>query len=322
MRKIVVALFVVLLTASFSMNVSAAETQADKKAIVIAAFGTSHPPAVVSILNLKNKMEQAFPKTTVKVAFTSNIIQDIWQKRGRDLKWQKAHPEIPVMLYTVKNPLATIADLQNQGIRSIAVQSTHVFAGEEYTNLAAEINALASIKTLRDRDLPFKTLFLGRPALGKASDLHPYPEDIAHAARVLAADVALAKKNKSALVYMGHGNEIFTTGAYMELESVLRDAHPDVSIFIGTVEGFPGPDQVLAGLKHAGVKKVTLIPFMIVAGDHATNDMAGDEPDSWKNLMEAAGIKVKPVIRGLGEVDAWVDIYVQHLKEAMADSGF
>lgn len=322
MKTILISLSVVLLAASFSIDVGATEKQSDKKAIVLAVFGTSKPEAVKSILNLKSKMEQAFPQTTLKIAFTSNIIRGIWQKRDNDPKWKQAHPEIPAMLYRIKNPLATIADLQSQGYRSIAVQSTHIFAGEEYENLQSEVKALASIKTLRDRDIPFKKIFLGRPALGAPSDRHPYHQDVARAAEVLEPDVALAKKNKSALVYMGHGNEIFSTGAYIELEAVLREAHPDVPIFIGAVEGFPGPERVLAGLKHAGVKKITMIPLMVVAGDHAVNDMAGDEPDSWKNLMKAAGITVLPVLRGLGEVDAWNDIYIQHLKEAMEDNGF
>jgi sirohydrochlorin cobaltochelatase len=96
--------------------------------------------------------------------------------------------------------------------------------------------------------------------------------------------VAKAVKNKSALVYMGHGNEVLSTGAYVELQDALRDANPNMNIFIGNVEGYPQPE---------------------------------DEKDSWKNLFESHGIKVVPVLRGLGEVDEWVQIYVKHLQEAM-----
>ncbi len=301
---------------------STAKPAPEKKAIVLAVFGTTYPKAIQSVLNLNEKIIRAFPNVDVKLAFTSKIIRNKWSKRAKDLKWRKAHPEILDMVYTAKNTLATIADLQNQGYGHIAVQSTHVFAGEEYGNLKSEINALDAIKALRDRDKPFKKLLLGRPALGAPSDVFHYTEDIKHAAHVLKKDVDLAAKNRSALVYMGHGNEILSTGAYVELEAVLRDANPDVPVFIGNVEGFPGLDRVLKGLSHAKVKTVTLMPLMVVAGDHASNDMAGDEEDSWKTQLESKGIKVIPVLRGLGEVDAWADIYVNHLKEVMAAHDF
>lgn len=112
------------------------------------------------------------------------------------------------------------------------------------------------------------------------------------------------------------------TGAYVELEAGLRDANPDLPIFVGNVEGFPEPKRILSGLLNANVKRVTLLPLMVVAGDHAANDMVGDEPDSWKNMFKNAGIEVIPVLRGLGELDGWANIYVQHLKDAITDKGF
>ncbi len=294
----------------------------EKKAIVLAVFGTTYPTAVQSILNLKNKIEKAFPAIPVKMAFTSEIIRAKWDKRAADTNWRKQHPEIPDALYTITNPLATIASLQAQGYRHIAVQSTHIFAGEEYQNLKAEIEALAAIKTLREKHKPFKKIILGRPALGEPGDIYHYTEDIRFAAGILKEDVKKARENDSALVYMGHGNEVLSTGAYVELEADLRDANPGMNIFIGNVEGYPQPERVLKGLKHAGIKRVTLFPLMVVAGDHASNDMAGDEKDSWKSLFESQGIAVVPVLRGLGDVDDWANIYVQHLKDAMATHHF
>lgn len=294
----------------------------DKKAIVVAVFGTSYPTALQSILILQKKMEAAFPGVPVKLAFTSEIIRAKWQKRAGDPEWRREHPEIPEEIYATKNTLATIANLQDLGYRQIAVQSTHIFSGEEYENLKAEIDALGAIRTLRDRDKPFAKIFVGRPALGEPGDVYPYVEDIRHAAGVLKVDADLARKNGSALVYMGHGNEIFSTGSYVELEAALRDAYPDVPVFVGNVEGFPGLERVINGLAHARIKKVTLLPLMVVAGDHAANDMMGEEEDSWKSRLEAAGIEVIPVLRGLGEVDAWADIYVDHLRDAMAIHSF
>ena len=322
-RLIIFTLTLVMMISISTTATSSMEKQkTDKKAIVIAVFGTTYPKALQSLLHLQEKMEQAFPGIPVRMAFTSEIIRAKWARRAKDTQWRTAHPEVPEFIYNVRNPLATIAILQDEGYRHIAVQSTHIFAGEEYQNLKSEIESLDAIKALRSRDKPFKKIILGRPALGESGDVRPYRADLVTATEIIKNDAALARSNKSALVYMGHGNEIFSTGAYVEFEALLRDANPDLPIFVGNVEGFPEPKRILSGLRNANVKRVTLLPLMVVAGDHAANDMAGDEPDSWKNMFKRAGIEVIPVLRGLGELDSWANIYVQHLKEAMADNGF
>ncbi len=325
MKKCVVlaTVLAMILTTGWAQMANAMQRKEEaKKAVVLAVFGTSYPQALKAIVHLRDKASRAFPGMPVKIAFTSEIIRTKWQHRATDRQWRQMHPDIPEDIYAVKNPLATIADLQNQGYRSIAVQSTHIFAGEEFENLKAEVQALAGIHTLKERDKPFKVLFLGRPALGEPGDRHPYAEDIQRAADVLKIDVAAARMNASALVYMGHGNEVFSTGAYVELEAALRESSPGVPVFVGTVEGFPPFENVLERLRHANIRKVTLIPLMVVAGDHARNDMAGADDDSWKRRMENAGIQVVPVLRGLGELDAWADIYIDHLRDAMTDYGF
>ena len=288
-----------------------------KKAIVLAAFGTSYPEAVKSILNIKTKVEAANPDVPVRLAFTSNIIRKIWQERQDDEVWKKAHADIPAEVLYVKHPLATIADLQNDGYRDITVQSLHVFAGEEFHDLITLVGSLKSIRTLKPRHAPFVRLALGRPALGMPGEAHPYTEDLAKAAKTLKADVEHARKMGAALVYMGHGNDYFSTGIYSEFQKVLQDEY-DYPIYIGCVEGFPSFDDMAVALKNAGKKNILLKPFMIVAGDHATNDMAGDEDDSWKVMLTKAGYKVTPDLNGLGMMDAWADIYVDHVKDAMA----
>ncbi len=320
-NMIILAIIFVFLGSTVTLASSVKESL-PKKAIVLAVFGTTYPKALQSVLNLKDQVEKEFPGIPVELSFTSEIIRSKWAKRSSDKAWRQKHPEVPDEVYEAKNPLATIANLQDRGYRHIAVQSTHVFAGEEYFNLKAEVDALGSIKTLRDRDKPFKKILLGRPALGEPGDVFHYTEDVLHAANVLGPDVKKAEKKGSALVYMGHGNEIFSTGAYVELQDALRDANPNTQIFIGNVEGYPQPERILKGLKHAGVKKVTLFPLMVVAGDHASNDMAGDEKDSWKSIFESNGIKAAPVLRGLGEIDAWANIYVHHLKDVMEANDF
>ena len=288
-----------------------------QKAVVLAAFGTSYPEALGSILNIKNRIEKECPGIPVRLAFTSSIIRSIWHERQDDADWQKANADIPRDILFVKSPLATIADLQNEGYKDVTVQSLHVFAGEEFADLQNMVAALSTIRTVKAKSLPFVHLGLGRPALGMPGDAHPYTEDIAAGVKALKADVDEAKKMKAALVYMGHGNDFFSTGIYMEMQHALTEAY-DYPIYIACVEGFPGFDAMIPALKHAKVKKVLLKPFMVVAGDHASNDMAGDEDDSWKVMLTKAGIKVTTDLRGLGSLDSWADLYAAHLKDALA----
>jgi sirohydrochlorin cobaltochelatase len=288
-----------------------------KKGIVLAAFGTSYPEALGSILNIKKKIEAANPNVPVKLAFTSNIIRKIWQERQDDDAWKKKNAGVPEEVLYVKTPLATIADLQNDGYTDVTVQALHVFAGEEFEDLQNLVISLNSIRTLKARFQPFASLALGRPALGMPGDAHPYTEDLTTGAKALKADVDQAKKMDAALVYMGHGNDFFSTGIYMEMQHVMQETY-GYPVFIGCVEGYPNFDAMLAALKASGKKKVLLKPFMIVAGDHASNDMAGDEDDAWKVMLTKAGFKVTTELRGLGSLDAWADLYVAHLKDAMA----
>jgi sirohydrochlorin cobaltochelatase len=312
---IILILSLVMITSSFAMN-----QKSDKKAIVLAGFGTSYPSALVAITNIRDTVQKAFPEIKVKVAFTSNIIRKIWHKRQNDQKFLSENPNIPRDILYVKGPLATIADLQDEGYNITIVQPTHIYFGEEYNDLTSYVNALNSIKTIKAKFMPFKKLVIGRPLLGKSGIEHDYHKDLVPAARALAADVALAKKNNAALVYMGHGNEYYSTGAYTEFQQTLRKMYPKTNIFVGTVEGYPSLSNVVDGLLHAKVKKIVLKPFMIVAGDHANNDMAGDEDDSWKMVIQDKGIKVIPVTKGIGENPAIAAIYVNHIKDVAKDN--
>lgn len=292
----------------------------DKTAIVLAGFGTSYPTALVAITNIQDAVQKAFPETRVKLAFTSNIIRRIWHKRQNDQKFIAANPTVPKDILYVKGPLATIADLQDEGYTTIIVQPTHIYFGEEYNDLTSYVDGLNAIKTIKAKFMPFKKLFIGRPLLGKCGVEHDYHEDMTVTAKALATDVALARQNNAALVYMGHGNEYYSTGTYIELQQTMRKMYPKTEIFIGTVEGYPSLDNVLEALKHVKIKKIVLKPFMIVAGDHANNDMAGDEDNSWKNMIHAKGIKVITVTKGIGENPAIAGIYVEHIKDVARDN--
>ncbi|MCD6560780.1 MAG: sirohydrochlorin cobaltochelatase [Deltaproteobacteria bacterium] len=309
-----------ILSLSLAASSFAMGRQKIKKAIVLAGFGTSYPSALISFTDLQKEAQKAFPGVKVKIAFTSNIIRRIWHKRQDDKQFLKDNKNIPEEILFVKGPLATIADLQDEGYNTIIVQPTHVYEGEEYTDLSSYISGLNAIKTVKKKYMPFKKLVLGRPILGKKGPEYDYHKDMEIGAKAMAGDVALAKNNRAALVYMGHGNEFLTTGAYIEFQQTMRKMYPDTPIFIGTVEGYPSLENVVNGLMHSKIKKIVLKPLMIVAGDHANNDMAGKDDDSWKNVIKAHGIRVITVIHGIGENPEIGKILIRHIKDAAKDN--
>jgi len=318
MKKTTLLLLSVLFL--FLLGVSSA-TAATKKeavdAVIIASFGTSYPEALEAILTIDKEMRKAFPEAEIKHAFTSNIIRGIWHERAGDAAWKKANRSVPEWLYEVKGPLSTFGALQEEGKKRVVVQPTHVYAGEEYLDLKAYVDAVAGIDTLRAKWKPFSFMTMGRPALGKAG-VHPeYHADIEKAAEALAGDVKKAKKMGAVLVYMGHGNEIFPTSAYAEFQKTMNAMYPEVTTVVGTVEGYPGLEEVTFALKHMKAKKVFMKPFMVVAGDHARNDMAGDEDDAWKPIIEKMGVKVTCELKGLGENPEWAKIYARHAVDAV-----
>lgn len=293
-----------------------------KSGIVLAMFGTTVEPALEGLLNIKVKMEKAYPNTPVRFAFTSNIIRKIWQKRAADPAYVKAHPEIPAEILNVQGPLATIANFQDDGYDSLVVQPTHIAPAEEFLDLTSYVEALASIDTIKAKFKPFNKLVIGRPMLGKFGTEYPYGEDIKTAVKAMKEDVERAKKAGAVLVYMGHGNDHFPSGgSYMQFEHEMNTAYPDTMTIVGTVEGYPPFDRVLSQLKHVNAKIVYIRAFMIVAGDHATNDMAGPDEDSWKSMLEKEGFTVMPYLHGMGENDKVADIYVQHAADAANAAG-
>jgi sirohydrochlorin cobaltochelatase len=256
------------------------------------------------------------------VAFTSNMIRKIWHKRQNDAAFKKAHPLVPQDMYVVQGPLATIANLQDEGFVTIVVQPGLITLGEEYLDLASYVDGLNAIRTIKEKNQPFIKLAISRPALGAMGTKHPFEDDINEVAKSLADDVKKAGDAGSALPYLGHGNEHFpSSGSYLQLVQVMREMYPDTKTYLTNVEGFPNLELVMREMKRDNVKKVLLKPFMTVAGDHANNDMAGDEPDSVKSRLSKNGFQVTVIMQGLGEKDAFADVFVSHLAQTAADNG-
>ena len=324
LRSFFFAVAVMFLCVSTNSHASGDYKVEHKNAVVLAMFGTTVESALQALLNIRTKIEDRFPNTKVRIAFTSNIIRKKWQHRAEDSEYIKAHPEIPDDILHVKTPLATIADLQNDGYDNIVIQPTLISMGEEFLDLHTYVKALMNMGTFKKpKYKPFHRVALGRPALGTYGMRFPYSEDIVAVAKAMAPDVKLATKEKAGIVYMGHGNDYFpgNGGAYLEFASKMRKIYPDVVTAIGNVEGYPGIEEVMETLKLYGIKKVILKPFMVVAGDHSINDMAGDEKDSWKSILVKNGFEVVTVAKGLGENDNFCNIFANHAVDAAKDAG-
>lgn len=291
-----------------------------KTAIILAAFGVSIPDALKGITNIVERTRKAF-SCPVEICFTSNIVRSIWKKRLADERWLFENPQTPEYVQNVKGPLATIAWLQERGYKSQLIQPLHMYAGEEYHDLRNYVAALAGIETIKAKWRPFETVALGRPALGAPGVERPYLDDVQRAAEALDGDAHEARQMDAALVYVGHGNHVFSTGVYHELKQMLRKRHPETVIEIGAVEGIFDASYVAANLGERGVKRVLLKPLMVVAGVHARDDMAGDDEDSWRSMLAQAGLEVECRLQGLGESDAWAEIYLQNIHECAADAG-
>jgi sirohydrochlorin cobaltochelatase len=291
-----------------------------KTAIVLAGFGTSVPSAVSSIVNISNVVKKAYPETEVRLTFTSNMIRSVWKKRQAEPeKW--LDQGVPKEVLYVKNFIATVGDLLEDGYTNIIVQPTHMFFMEQSHDLQQYVNALASIHTMKKKWRPIDTIIMGRPALGMPGDKYSYHDDVTAVIKTLADDVKQAKEEGAILLYMGHGNEHWSTGIYAETQKKMREMYPDVTTYIGVVEGTPALEDLIGHLKYAKTKKVLLKPFMIVAGDHATNDMSGPEEDSWKSILTKEGYEVNPVMQGLGSNDEFARIFVQHIADAANERG-
>lgn len=316
-KKIQVSVLVVFLTLVSSSLVFASNAKVEKKtkpAIVLASFGTTVPSALPGITNILDHVRKAYPGAEVRLSFTSNIIRNIWHKRQAEpQKWLGMG--VPKEVLYVENIISVIGDLRGEGYRNIIVQPTHMFYMEQSHDLSQYVHAMNGIRTMKTKWKPFDHVVMGRPALGMPGDVFSYHEDVAKAVKTFSGDVKHAEETGATLVYMGHGNEHWSTGIYGEVEKAMATEYPQVKTVVGVVEGQPTVEDVVAQLKQLGTKKVYLKPFMIVAGDHAKNDMAGSEEDSWKSVLEAEGFEVETVLVGLGQNDAFAEIFIKHIKD-------
>nr|WP_320189890.1 sirohydrochlorin cobaltochelatase [uncultured Desulfobacter sp.] len=263
------------------------EAREMKKGILLVAFGTSEASAKVSFQNIEAKVKKTFPDVDVFWAYTSHIIRHKLAKQGE----------------MILSPAQALAKMMDKGYTHVAVQSLHTIPGEEYHELTMTVNGFKAMPGGFDR------LILGFPMLGAQ-------DTVAKAVDAVIATLPKARKANEAVVLMGHGTHHPGNIYYAAMNWQLQQKDPN--IIMGTVEGYPDLGDVITWLKAKKSGKVWLMPFMSVAGDHAKNDMAGDEEDSWKSQLTKVGFACQTVLKGTAEYDAFADIWVSQLSKAMA----
>lgn len=259
---------------------------AENTAILVVSFGTSYNEnRDLTIGAIEESVKKAFPDYEVRRAFTSQIIIDKLKERDG------------LEIDNVEEALdRAVAD----GIKILVVQPTHLMDGYEYTDLA---------NALKDYEDKFEQVVLGKPLLSSEDDFEAV-------VKAITEKTSSYDDGQTAICFMGHGTEADSNGVYAKLQEKLKSAGYE-NYYIGTVEAEPTLDDVRAALKDKGTyKKVVLEPLMVVAGDHANNDMVGDEDDSWKSILEGEGYEVECLLEGLGQVEAIQNIYAEHTKAA------
>ena len=248
-----------------------------KKAIIEASFGTSYTNALEnSVLALQKRLKEEYADYDVFTVITSGMVRSALAKK------EIIFDDLDTMLERLKN----------EGCDEVIIQPTHLIPGIEYEKICASAE--------KHKD-DFSVLSIGAPLLDEKSDIEKVCRIIAE------------KYPDETVILMGHGTEHRANEIYTLVGEICRKSG-FTNIYTATVEARPTIDDVIETLKADGISAVTLMPLMLVAGDHASNDMAGDEPDSWKDKLEEEGFEVKCVLKGLGEYPEIKDIYCEHIR--------
>jgi sirohydrochlorin cobaltochelatase len=264
------------------------DARPEKKAILLATFGTTVPEAQKAFDQIEAQVKQAFPGVELRWAYTSKIVRAKLAKQGK------------VLL----SPESALAKLMEDGFTHVAVLSLHTIPGEEFHDLNQNARLFGQMAG------GFEKILVARPLLASH-------EDMERVVKAMFGHIPASRKPEDAVVLMGHGSEKHPADAiYLAMYHTLQELDPNVHI--ATVDGYPTLNDVLPKLKEKKVKKVYLMPFMSVAGDHARNDMAGDKPDSWKSILSKDGFTCEAVLKGTAEYPEIVNVWVDHLRSVFA----
>ena len=276
--------------------------------LLVVSFGTSfNDSRAEDVKGIEDALAEAYPDRSVRRAFTAQIIINHVQARDGE---------------KIDNVDQTLQRAVDNGVKNLVVQPTHLMHGAEYDELTA------ALEGYKDK---FESIKIAEPLLGEVgADATVINADKAAVAEAITAEAVkdagfdsldAVKEDGTAFVFMGHGTSHTAKVSYSQMQTQMEQLGYD-NVFIGTVEGEPEDtscEAVIEKLKEAGYKKVILRPLMVVAGDHANNDMAGDDDDSWKSQFEASGAfdSIDTQIAGLGEIQAIQQLYVAHTQAAI-----
>ncbi len=257
-----------------------------QKGILIVAFGSSKEPAHLSLRGFEAKVNTRFPGIPARWAFTSGVIRTKLADKGKKTdSVTKALQKMWFEKYT-----------------HVAVQSLHVIPGDEFHDL------LADAKEFEHPPHAFERIVVGKPLLSETSDLR-------RVTRAILRRIPEGRAPSEAVVLMGHGTWHAGDSMYDALYQEIRKI--DARVFVATMDGALTIAQVKDALIKEGVTKAHLVPLLAVAGRHVQNDMAGPSPDSWKSILNAAGIESECVLHGTAEYDEFADIWLDHLQSAV-----
>jgi sirohydrochlorin cobaltochelatase len=272
----------------------------DDPAIVFVPYGSSYPQAIDTYNRIKAAYEREFPGSPVRLAFTSQLmIKRLNEKEG----------------IVIPSPLAALAQLRDLGHRKAVVQSLQIVPGEEFHQMASLVKGLQST----DSKWGFVHLEIGLPLLAGLEDCQRVSSLLPAFLKRATANGPDTKDHRDpeseAIVLVGHGTGHPADSLYSLMGGILRKDHHNV--FLGTLDGFPGILDVISELKASGAKKVKLLPFLLVSGGHATNDLAGEGPGSWKTKLQERGFQVEVQLQPLGDQEEIVSIFIEHTKNAL-----
>jgi len=271
----------------------------DKTAVLLVAYGTRDPAAYQTYLSIKAAYVKEFNSLEVCLAFTAGALR----KKMAEVAGTAIH-----------NPLTALAELQDRGYRNIAVQSLQIVPGSEFHLVSGLVQ---SLRTVSGR-LGFGSLSVGMPLLSGIDDCRKVSRALSSHFDMITVGsegVYSQRSSNEAVVLMGHGTGHPADSAYCQMARVLGTDHS--LVFLGTMDGYPGRKEVLEQLKSSGIKKIRLMPFLLVAGAHALSDLAGDGPGSWKSAFEKEGFEVCVYLQGLGENEEIVRIFMEHTGAAI-----
>ncbi len=282
-RGLLVTIFLLCLA---SASMAGHKERPPRKGILLVAFGSTVPEARAGLVHVETRAKTRFPGLEIRWAYSSRIVREKLAREG----------------LVFDSPAMALARMMDDGFTHVAVQSLQTIPGEEFHALQKTVQAFSGLPKGMD------SVTLGLPLLAE-------PADVEACAKAILSTVPAERKPGEAVIFMGHGTHHPANIYYPGLQYSLDRLDP--LILVGTVEGTPSLDDVRRVLARHKVSKVYLQPFMAVSGDHAVNDMAGDEEDSWKSVLTKEGLTCVPILRGTAENPVFVEIWLNHLQAAL-----